>query len=744
MSESNLLDLDKMLNLLGPQGRISQHIKNFESREQQNEMLDHVIQAYNKNQIALIEAGTGTGKSMAYLLPAIAWSIKNHERTLISTNTIALQEQLLHKDIPILVKALGVSIKAVIVKGMSNYVCQRKLADVKNEFALFSEEEYKELQIIDAWCEQHNEQGKNGSRAELPIYPSQNTWERVKAENDLCNHNNCPNFKTCYFFTARKQAEEANILIGNHHLLLADIACRGESEKGEGILPAYDRVIIDEAHNLEEIASEAFANKISRRDLFKVINRIAAENVKGGTSKLSLLKEKIYKTFSMHTSADIISISTKLNIDIPGMRRDLLLDATNLFETLHQFHENSFSEDNDEQESVELKKFRLKKEHETNPYWQDEVSPRLKKFCDSILSFCTTINGLEADLTRLKNEKFDELTKTVRFELINLTSRLHQNSEILSRFAEKLDDPERVRWLENEMHKVHQNINLIDADLDITPYFVNLLFKPMKTVILCSATLTTNNDFKFTRKRLGLDHPHLKSRGLSELILSSPFNYQKQALFAVPSDMPQPSDENFISTATEKIWEALQVSRGGAFVLFTSYQMLQMCYQILSERLNKNGFTVFKQGDDQRRHLLEKFRTTKKSVLFGTSSFWEGVDVVGDALRCVILVKLPFKVPSEPLLAARCEKIQREGGNWFMDYMVPQAIVKFKQGFGRLIRNKQDRGCIICLDVRLVNKPYGSQFIKSLPSCKLVLEKSEVIKEKMAEFYRKTYHLTLK
>lgn len=741
MSQSQSLDLEKMIGLLAPQGRISQHLKNFELREQQKEMLTAVTHAFNKGQIALIEAGTGTGKSMAYLLPAVAWALRNQEKTLISTNTIALQEQLLHKDIPLLIKSLGVSLKAVIVKGMSNYVCLRKLDAIKHELALFSEEEFKELQVLESWCDQHPD--KNGSRAELPINPSYQTWERVKAEHDLCNRNDCPHFKNCYFFNARKEAEDAQILLANHHLFLMDLAYKHKNESIGGLLPSYDRVIVDEAHHLEEIATEVFANKVSRRELFKGINRIASDNPKAGSSKLLVLKDKLYKNFSMNSSPPIVSINNKLNIELAAIRRELLTDITELFEAIHQFHENSASGQIEDDETPDLNKLRLKKEHEATPHWQEEVLPRLKKCCESVKSFCTMLIILENDFSAMNNEKLEEQTKTVRFEIQRLSSRLQEQCEVLNRFKGNFDDPARVRWLENEMHKMHQNINLIDVDLDITTQLVNLLFKPMKTVILCSATLATSKDFRFIKRTLGLDRPDLKYKTLSESVLSSPFDYQKQALFAIPSDIPHPADENFIIEASEKILNFIQVSHGGAFVLFTSYQMLQNCYGILSERLKKNGCVLFKQGEDQRRHLLEKFKSTKRAVLFGTSSFWEGVDVVGDALRCVILVKLPFKVPSEPILSARCEKIQKEGGNWFMDYVIPQAIVKFKQGFGRLIRNKRDRGCIICLDNRLINKPYGNQFLKSLPQCQLIIDKSDVITSRMTEFYRKTYPLTL-
>ncbi len=278
-----------------------------------------------------------------------------------------------------------------------------------------------------------------------------------------------------------------------------------------------------------------------------------------------------------------------------------------------------------------------------------------------------------------------------------------------------------MRWIENQPLKTLLNVHLVDADLDVSKALANFLFSQFPTIILCSATLTTNQQFHFIRQRLGLHAKLLPQRTVTEHIYDSPFDYYKQAILAVPTDMPPPTHASFNQIAYENVWKAIEVSHGQTFVLFTSYTMLQDCYKALAKRLEAHRYPAFKQGDESRQELLNKFKKTKRAVLFGTDSFWEGVDVIGDALRCVIIVKLPFKVPIEPIIQARTEAIIDRGGDPFFEFAVPHAIVKFKQGFGRLIRHKWDRGCIVCLDTRLVTKGYGKLFLNSLPQSQKLL-----------------------
>jgi ATP-dependent DNA helicase DinG len=286
------------------------------------------------------------------------------------------------------------------------------------------------------------------------------------------------------------------------------------------------------------------------------------------------------------------------------------------------------------------------------------------------------------------------------------------------------------------------NVNLVDAELDIAEALVEFLFKPFSSTILCSATLTTNKKFNFVRHRLGLTPQLLGQRVVTENVYESPFDYSKQAILVVPTDMPSPLEVGFLPAAMETIWDIVKASRGAAFVLFTSYSMLKQCYEKMATQFKEQRFTLLKQGDDNRQSLLQKFKTTPRAVLFGTDSFWEGVDVSGEALRCVIIVKLPFKVPTEPITQARTEAISAKGQDPFFEYSLPNAIVKFKQGFGRLIRHRKDRGCIVCLDSRLITKRYGQQFLNSLPTCQQLRIKRANIVEEMTSFFKKTHYLT--
>lgn len=699
----------------------------------------NVLDAYHGDQVALIEAGTGTGKSLAYLIPALLWASATGERTVISTNTITLQEQLLQKDIPLILNTLNLSLKAVLVKGMHNYLCMRKFFEAQHELQLLAPHEAEEMQKIEVW----QESTKDGSRSSLSFAPSSSVWEKVGAENDTCNRNACPYFQQCHFFKARREAAEAQILIVNHHLLFADLVLRSDTDnfKDPAVLPPYTRIVLDEAHNIEDIATDYFASRISQLDLMRLTARLAAEKKGQTIGKLPLLKDKITGHYRKEFSGDVASILTRLDIDLPGQRRDLLHLSQEMFEAYLEFAQtcrNSLSEEQVQGES----KLRLLQYHQTHPQWEAKLLPTSKALCESIKKYAQALVALTEDLKQLKNPVLDELIKGIAYEINALSLRLIDAGGIIERFISSIIPLEKVRWIELQQFKTMINTGLVDADLDISKVLAEKLFSKFSTIILCSATLTTNKQFGFIRNRLGLTPEQFPDRVIREYSYESPFDYQKQVLVAIPTDVPSPTDPAFLNVATEKIWQAIQSSRGNAFVLFTSYSMMKLCFEKLESRMKENRYHPLKQGDDDRQTLLNKFKNTDYSVLFGTDSFWEGVDVAGEALRCVIIVKLPFKVPSDPLIQARSEAISAKGGDPFMDYSLPQAIVKFKQGFGRLIRNRRDRGCIICLDTRLLTKRYGKLFLSSIPECQQVFAAGNDLQTHMKDFYRRTHFLT--
>lgn len=734
------IEIEKALLILKSDGKLEQSIKGFEPREEQQKMMDNILSAYNEDKIALIEAGTGTGKSFAYLIPAILWAAQNKERTLISTHTIALQEQLLQKDIPIIFKALNLDLKAVLIKGMGNYLCLRKFYEALELTLLLPDNEREELHKIDIW----SQTTKDGSRSSLPFYPSQTTWERISAESDSCTNSRCPNYQECHFFKARKKANDAQILVVNHHLLFADLHRRSEMDNYEdpAILPAYQRIIIDEAHHIEDIATEYFAQNVNRLNLLRIIGRLAAEKQVQAHGKLTILKQKLVQYYSSKPlSQELHGMIGRLNIDLQAEKNELLTQIVNSFQAFSEFVMHLFPPvESQEKEN----KLRILPMHQTHPFWLQEIKPKVETFIQAIHRYTKSLEGIEQEIKMMDDEKLKDLLKADLFEITSLSNRLKETGLTLSNFISDKIFLNKVKWIEIQSPHLDSNIHLNEADLDISRAVANFLFSKFPTIVLCSATLTTNKKFGFIRERLGLTEKLLPKKIVTENFYQSPFNFKKQALLVVPTDMVDPSDGKFLKEAAERIFQSIKASHGNAFVLFTSYSMLNSIYQILEKKLRDLNFSLLKQGDESRQKLLEKFKKKDRSILFGTDSFWEGVDVSGEALRLVIIVKLPFKVPSEPIVQARSEAILSKGGDPFIDYSLPSAIVKFKQGFGRLIRNKSDRGCIVCLDNRLLKKGYGKQFLNSLPDCEKFFGEAQAIEKEMKDFYKRTYHLVKK
>lgn len=728
------LDTEKTLSIIKPEGLLSQSLPGFESRVEQQDMMNNIIDAYNNSKIALIEAGTGTGKSIAYLIPAMLWAIKHKERTIISTNTINLQEQLLFKEIPLLKEALGLDIKAVLVKGMGNYLCLRKLHDARQEPDLYPTEESSEMEKIEAW----SQNTKEGSRSELSFVPKASTWEKVCCESDTCNRDQCPHFSKCHFFKARKEAEDANILISNHSLLFTDLSYRAEND--QGLLPDYEHIILDEAHNIEDIATEHFATKVSGINLLRTLARLSTERQGKIFGKIPALKMMLQNHFKT-PDEKIQSILHRIENDLQGQRRMIGIQCIQTFDTIVEFIGSFGGVDSSEDETRRESKLRILPEHHNNVGWKENVLPKCQTLIQDIKKYIQTLVGIQKDIEYLKDKGLNDLLKTLFLEITALSGRLEALSTALDGFMDPNVSDNHVRWVESYMVQSMPHVTLIDAQLDISKILVNHLFSKFSTVVLCSATLSTNNQFDFIKSRLGLVPGLLPDKEVTENIYTSPFDYERQSMLIVPTDIPEPSHPQFLDRVNETIWFAIQASRGNAFVLFTSYAMMNQCYKRLEGKLKEARYFPLKQGDTNRRALIDTFKATNRSVLFGTDSFWEGVDVVGEALRSVIIVKLPFKVPSEPIIQARSEAIAARGGEPFMEYAIPHAIVKFKQGFGRLIRKKQDRGCIVCLDSRLIKKNYGKLFLNSLPNCQKSYITIDKLYSTMAKFYKETYHL---
>lgn len=730
---------DVVLSLLKQGGPLSRSLKGFELRPQQTDMLLKVIEAYNKGAIALIEAGTGTGKSIAYLLPALFWILENGERSVISTHTIALQEQLLSKDLPQLLRALGVEVKVALVKGMGNYLCLRKLAENMEDLLLIAEERRQQFHQLDQW----RHMAHDGSRSALPFYVDPGTWEQVAAESDNCTNQKCPFYSACPFFKARKYAADAQLLVTNHSLLFADLSMRldpAESSKSYSILPSYNRVIIDEAHHLEEVATKYLSAKTSSLELFKMLSRLGGE--KGG--RLPALYNKIAEKKAAAEKNGPHPLYTHYNQSLVGAWRQLAKEAQDVFDLLGGYAENHMAVKTASSGASPESKVRLLPHHVTNALWKETIMPHAMAFCDNIARYAQSVESWVKEAVEFWPEESGDQIKGLCADVTALTARLRLAASTVSCFSSSEWHHNSVRWIEQKMVANSPTVTVVNAPLDLSKTVATVLFQRFSTIVLCSATLTANHQFSYMRRRLGMIPELLPDKLVTENIYSSPFDFEKQALILIPNDMPPPSHEDFLKEACAKIKAALFASRGNAFILFTSYAMLSECFEILSEELEKKGYRLLRQGTMQRSKLLQLFVSTDRSVLFGTDSFWEGVDVAGEALRCVIIVKLPFRVPTEPIVEARVEAIRKASGDPFNEYTLPSAIIKFIQGVGRLIRHRYDRGCIVCLDNRLINKGYGRQFLNSLQKHLLFVGDTAQMSQEMENFYRKTFYLAQK
>jgi len=714
------LDEAEVVAAFADGGPINRAMSGFEARPGQLDMVRAVVTAFNDGKVAVLEGGTGVGKSMAYLVPALHWIFQNHERVVISTNTINLQQQLVDKDIPLMARAFPREFKAVLVKGRWNYICLRKLdLSLSEPEFLLDEGEKGALNGIAAWAVKT----KEGSRSDLTFAPGEELWERVSSESDTCTRIKCPHFTHCFFFRARREAASADLLVVNHHILLADIAIRGATGGSDmAILPGYSRLIIDEGHNLEDGATSYFGNRVSRLGLLKMLGRLHSRRDRE-RGALPFLHSKLKGRKGALRDKGAGWQST-ISGRILAEKEAASQRVEEAFDALYNFSLGQVKN-----EAGELK-LRLTDKLRAEEGWPDVEAA----FGRLGLDIGRLVRSLKSLGQELAEEGLSDGLSDALIEMKSLADRLEATAGVLDGLLKGESDG-LVRWVEAPARKAGRVVTICGSPLNVAAEIKGRIYDRLKTVVVTSATLTVKKKFDYIGSRIGLDL--LPKEQLITGVFPSPFDYKNQMIIGVPKDVPAPSDRDFGAALHSLVRDSLVASNGRAFVLFTSFRLLNQVFSSLEEDLSDLGITPMKQGATSRHKMLEDFRNHTSAALFGTDSFWEGVDVAGEALSNVIITKLPFSVPDDPVIEARQEEITAAGGNPFMEYVVPQAVIKFRQGFGRLIRSKSDRGCILVFDRRMVEKNYGREFLDSLPEGRLVVGPKVVVFEQVREFFHK-------
>ena len=717
--ETVAVDPEAARGYLRPGGAAAEVMgEKYECRDEQLQVLSNVVEAFNDERISMIEAGTGTGKTLSYLVPSVLWFLENGQRVVISTNTINLQEQLINKDLPLLRDVFPKKFDYALVKGMRNYFCVLRGNAVREDlFSSLEEEGDGGMGDILRWAEET----RDGSLSDLGFTPRDEAWDRVAAESESCPGGRCPHYSECFFYKSRRELASAAIIVSNHHVLFSDMAIKGASgtDSSFGIIPPYAKVVFDEAHNIAEAATSHFSAKFSKHGLTKTLGRLRSKKKKGAQAGLvhyiSRLAEKeknsVLKAIFEGASGAFLNLAEEAE-----------RKGRDAFDSLYVFGKDVSGEEI----SVSV---RLTERVSGSRKWRG-IEKKFRALDSSLMAlrremthFVKVVEGTAQGDSHIK----------ITAEVGGIAARLAAYSEVAGRFFGKGEES-HVRWFEGSRRRqaVFCSVNL--TPLDVSPELEEKLYSKTKTVVMTSASLTVDGNFDFQKKSVGLSENE-RFRGL---VVKSPFDYKSQSLLLVPTDIPEPGREDYAESVADILFASFAVTNGNALVLFTSYSSLNAVHERVAAAFEKAEFspvTLLKQGDMPRTALLERFKKIGNCVLFATDSFWEGVDVPGDSLRLVVICRLPFKVPSDPITEARIEHMKKQNVDSFHEYMLPLAVLKFKQGFGRLIRSKTDKGVVMVLDNRVVTKSYGRFFINSVSESGFYCGSADEVLGRLAAFF---------
>ncbi len=700
------MNQQQIYEIFDQDGLLCNNLDSYEFREGQLKMALDVLQCYEENCIGAIEAGTGIGKSYAYLVPAILHTLKTkglklkeaqeeaseskgkasaQERTVIATSTVNLQRQLMDKDIPTLLQILDVDCSVAFAVGRNHYICLRRLAAEVESNALFQDDLSSEIMLLNRYANN----SETGLKEDFPGHVDGAVWASICSDSDMCISGKCPFYNKCFYFKAKRKLLDSSIIVCNHHLLFVDSHARYMDEidyKEDAVLPGFEHLVIDEAHNIERTATDLFTNSFSSYDLMRQLNYIQDRKSTRNAGYGHLLDDLLPFCLQRSLYEDILNLydlvkerCETLNLifsDILNSRKEvhLLLDCSNAQEVFKAAGDIA-----------------------------DQVVKVGRNLTSKLADFYTSISSTdEAVLT-----KTDDLKVHI--------SRIIDLISFFQDFIQCKDWNDGIHYLELQKVGKGKYVFFNKAPLEVSSILAEALFKPISSVVCTSATLNLNDDFTYWCSDIGLP---VDGKPFVRKVYTSPFDYKNRLMLLTPYDTPifSPSkEEEYVKFLIDNIYKAIASSGGGALVLFTSFRQLEAVYNSVAPMLMKLGITTFKQGDFERHQLLDKFKTDTDSVLFATDSFWEGVDAPGDTLRLVIITKLPFIMPDDPIFKARSRVLEEKGTNAFYTISLPHATMKLKQGFGRLMRHTSDRGIVLILDARIIKKNYGPSMLRALP-----------------------------